>query len=69
MRIKVNNDLLNIINFITSYKFKLDWEELVNWCISSGYYEELYKNYMVILPLLQEHNVKFPKYPDKKDLL
>lgn len=53
-KIKINN-LLTIINFINTSP-KISWLDLVNYCISTNLYEDLYNNHFIVNYILEEHN-------------
>lgn len=56
MKIKVNDNLINIINFIRSNPEKLTFYEVIQYCIDYDQYKEVYQNYHIIKDLILEHN-------------
>lgn len=57
---RINNDnLLTILNFITSNTEYITFFDLINYCISVGIYQDLYANQYLIERVLNEHNKVF----------
>lgn len=59
-KIKINDNLLAIFEYIRTYKHYIDVNELVKWCMDYEYYKELYENFHVIRSCLDDHNKQFP---------
>lgn len=59
MKIKVNENLTSIINFIRDYEGIVNWDELVQYCLDYRMYEELYINQSIMQRLISEHNDQF----------
>lgn len=58
IKIKVNDNLNSIFNYINSKNDFVTWEELIQWCIDYDCYKELYTNHFLIAHLILEHNQK-----------
>ena len=58
LKIKVNDNLTSIFNYINSKNDVVSWEDLIQWCIDYDCYKELYSNHFIIKHLLDEHNLK-----------
>ena len=58
LKIKVNDNLNSIYNFINSKNDKISWYELIQWCIDYDCYKELYSNHFLINHVLEEHNLQ-----------
>lgn len=56
MKIKVNENLTSIINYVHDYENEIGWFHLVQYCIDYGMYKELFLNYHIINKLIEEHN-------------
>lgn len=57
---KVNHDnLLTILNFITSSQEQMSYIDLISYCISVGIYQDLYVNQYLVERVLNEHNKKY----------
>ena len=56
MKVKVNENLTSIINYIRDSEKLVTWFELVQFCIDYRMYEELYINQSIIHKLILEHN-------------
>lgn len=56
MKIKINENLTSIINYIRDYEGVVTWFELVQYCLDYRMYEELYVNQTIINRLIVEHN-------------
>ena len=56
MKVKVNENLTSLFNFIKEYRGVLSWFELVQWAIDYDMYQELYIHNMIISKLVDEHN-------------
>lgn len=65
-KIKVNENLTNIINFIHSRTVPVTWFDLVQYCIDYDLYKELYLNHFLISKLLDEKNIEL-YLTDKKE--
>lgn len=59
MKVKVNENLTSIINYIKDFEGIVKWFELVQYCIDYRMYEELYVNQSIIQKLMNEHNEDF----------
>lgn len=60
-KIKVNDNLTNIFNFIQSSKEELSFMDLIQYCIDYDLYKEFYLNQQIIFRLLDEKNQTFKK--------
>lgn len=60
-KIKVNDNLTNIFNFIQSSKERITFMELIQYCIDYDLYKEFYLNQQIIFRLLDERNQSFEK--------
>lgn len=67
MKIKVNDNLIAIYTYLRSYEYHVDLRDLVQFCIDYEYYDELYKNFHIIVRCLEEHNIEFTEYAPKHD--
>lgn len=56
MKIKINDNFTNILNFIRSSDHYLTYYEVIQWCIDYDEYREYYMNYHVFKDLILEHN-------------
>lgn len=60
-KIKVNDNLTNIFNFIQSSQKRLSFMDLIQYCIDYDLYKEFYLNQQIIFRLLDEKNQTFEK--------
>ncbi len=58
MKIKFNENLISILNFIDNNSHSISFREMLQWCIDMECYEDYYKHYHIIKPILDEHNKK-----------
>lgn len=58
VKIKVNEELTSIFNYVNSEMGVVLWSELIQYCIDYGLYKELYLNHFIIERLVTEHNEK-----------
>ena len=56
MKIKVNDNLTNIFNYIQSSKTELSFHDLVQYCLDYDLYQEFYLNQQIIYRLFDEKN-------------
>lgn len=56
MKIKVNDNLVNILNYINTSEVVISYTELLQYVIDYDMYAEFYYNQMIILKLVDEHN-------------
>lgn len=56
MKVKVNENLTSIINYINDSETTVSWSELVQYSIDYRMYQELYINQAIIQKLMDEHN-------------
>ena len=56
MKIKVNDNFTNILNYIRSADHLVSYYELMQYCLDYDQYKELYQNYHLFKDLLIEHN-------------
>ena len=56
IKIKVNEELTSIFNFVNSNMNMVTWSELIQYCIDYGLYKELYLHHFIIERLVDEHN-------------
>lgn len=56
MKIKVNDNFTNIMNYIRSADHVVSYYELLMYCVDYDQYKELYSNYHVFKDLMLEHN-------------
>ena len=56
MKIKVNDNFTNIMNYIRAADHRVTYYELLQYCIDYDQYKELYTNYHVFKDLILEHN-------------
>lgn len=56
MKIKVNENLTSIMNYIHDHEGSITWHDLMQYCIDYGMYEELYIHRPIIEHLVKEHN-------------
>lgn len=66
MKIKINDNFTNILNFIHSADNIVHYYDLVQYCIDYAQYNELYNNYHVFKDLLIEHNKQILEQLEKK---
>lgn len=55
-KIKPNENLFAIFTYIRSDEYRLNLDELVQFCIDYDYYKELYEHFHIIKQLVDEHN-------------
>lgn len=58
MKIKVNDNLTNIFNYISSNPEYIEFKDLVQYVIDYDLYKEFFLNQQIIFRLLDEHNLK-----------
>lgn len=58
MKIKVNDNLTNIFNYIQANPEFIEFHDLVQYVIDYDLYREFYLNQQIIFRLLDEHNRK-----------
>lgn len=58
MKIKVNDNLTNIFNYIQANPEFIEFHDLVQYAIDYDLYREFYLNQQIIFRLLDEHNRK-----------
>lgn len=58
MKIKVNDNFTNILNYIRSCDHQVTYYELLMWCIDYDIYKELYQNYYIFKDIILEHNAE-----------
>lgn len=56
MKIKVNDNFTNILNYIHACEHRLSYYDLLQYCIDYDQYKELYNNYHIFKDILIEHN-------------
>lgn len=56
-KIKVNDNLVNILNYINTAEVKISYTELLQYVIDYDMYAEFYYNQMIIIKLIDEHNL------------
>lgn len=56
MKVKVNENLTSIINYINDTEKTVSWFEIVQYSIDYRMYQELYINQAIIQKLMDEHN-------------
>lgn len=56
MKIKVNDNLTNIFNYIQSTKTEISFHDLVQYVLDYDLYQEFYLNQQIIYRLLDEKN-------------
>ena len=56
MKIKVNDNLTNIFNYIQSSKTELSFQDLIQYCLDYDLYQEFYLNQQIIYRLFDEKN-------------
>lgn len=56
MKIKVNDNLTNIFNYIQSTKTEISFYDLVQYVLDYDLYQEFYLNQQIIYRLLDEKN-------------
>lgn len=56
MKIKFNQKLLSIFNYIDTCENPVSFTELVDWSVDMDCYKELFVNMHIIEKLRQEHN-------------
>lgn len=61
IKVKINDNLHAILNYLRSYEYHIDLIDLVQWCDDFGYYKELYEHFHILYPVLIEHNRVFKK--------
>lgn len=55
-KIKPNDNLFAIFTYIREDEYRLNMDELVQFCIDYDYYKELYEHFHIIKQLVEEHN-------------
>lgn len=58
-KIKINDNLTNIFNFIDSSMNPISYHDLVQYCLDYDLYQEFYLNNTIINRLLDEKNQTF----------
>lgn len=56
MKIKFNQKLLSIFNYIDTCEYPVSFSELVDWSVDMDCYKELFVNMHIIEKLRLEHN-------------
>lgn len=56
MKVKFNQKLLSIFNYIDTCENPISFDDIVSWSIDMDCYTELYVNYHIIEKLRIEHN-------------
>lgn len=56
MKIKVNENLTSLFNYIREYDGIVTWRDIVQYSLDYRLYQELYVNNMIIDRLINEHN-------------
>lgn len=64
-KIKVNDNLLNIFNFIQSNLKPIGYNELLQYVLDYDLYQEFYLNHAIIIKLFDEKNRSFIKEEEK----
>lgn len=59
MKIKFNENLVSIINYIDTKEEFVSFRELLQWCIDMECYKELYIHFHILFPILEEHNKNY----------
>ena len=67
MKIKVNDNLVNILNYINTADKQISYLELFQFVIDYDLYAEFYYNQQIILKLVDEKNELLRKDGVKKD--
>lgn len=67
MKIKFNQKLVSIFNFIETSEYKISFSDLIHWSIDMDCYKEFYLNLHIIQLLLDEHNSSISSLVDKKE--
>ena len=57
-KIKVNDSLICIFNFIDTCETNIDYKELIQYVIQMESYKEFYLNYHIIRDYIIEHDAK-----------
>lgn len=66
MKIKVNDNLTNIFNYIDSAVSEFSFKDLVQYCLDYDLYQEFYLNQQIIFRLYDE-KINLFKELDKKN--
>lgn len=56
MKIKVNENLTSLINYINECTNYVDWFEFVQFAIDYNMYQELYTHHFILQKLVNEHD-------------
>lgn len=56
MKIRVNENLTSLFNYIREYDGIVTWFDLIQYSLDYKLYQELYVNNMIIDRLINEHN-------------
>lgn len=57
LKIKVNDNLNSLFNYINSCDHKLNWHDVITFALDYDCYKELYSNHFIINYLLHDHNL------------
>lgn len=68
MKIKVNDNLTNIFNYIDSQLTEFSFKDLVQYVLDYDLYQEFYLNQQIIFKLYEEKNRLFKERKDEKTI-
>ena len=55
-KVKPNENLFAIFNYINSDEYYLSYQEIIQFCLDYEYYKELYEHWHIVKPLIDQHN-------------
>ena len=56
IKIKVNQNLLSLFNYINTSETYVTWSELIQWALDYECYKELFLHHLMIDHLMIDHN-------------
>lgn len=66
MKIKINDNFTNIMNFIHANEEVITYHDLLQYCIDYDQYKEYYNNYHIFKDLLLEHNRQIQEQKERR---
>ena len=65
-KVKPNENLFAIFNYINSDEYYLSYQDIIQFCIDYEYYKELYEHWHIVKPLIDQHNESHHNFRDPK---